>query len=77
MICFGFAGFYSKDLILESALGSGTSVGHFAYVLGLIAVFMTAFYSWRLLIMTFHGKPRADQHTMEHVHESPGSCWGR
>jgi len=68
---FGFAGFYSKDLILESALGIGTAVGKFAYVLGLISVFMTAFYSWRLLIMTFHGKPRADEHTMEHVHESP------
>lgn len=67
---FGFAGFYSKDLILESALASDTPVGHFVYVLGLIAVFMTAFYSWRLIIMTFHGKPRADHHTMEHVHES-------
>ena len=32
---------------------------------------MTAFYSWRLMIMTFHGQPRADHHTMEHVHESP------
>ena len=67
----GFAGFYSKDLILESALGIGSKVGLFAYVLGLIAVFMTAFYSWRLIILTFHGKPRADEHTMEHVHESP------
>jgi len=36
-----------------------------------IAAFLTAFYSWRLIIMTFHGKPRADKHTMEHVHESP------
>src|SRR5262249_26124142 len=33
--------------------------------------FMTAFYSWRLLILTFHGKPRADEHVMAHVHESP------
>ncbi|MDR3449990.1 MAG: NADH-quinone oxidoreductase subunit L [Alphaproteobacteria bacterium] len=68
---FGFAGFYSKDLILEAAIGSKTGVGTFAYVLGLIAAFMTAFYSWRLIIMTFHGKSRADHHTLEHAHESP------
>src|ERR1700735_3935255 len=47
-----------------------------AYALGLVTVFFTAFYSWRLLIMTFHGKPRADAHTMEHVHESPWSMLG-
>jgi len=68
---FGFAGFYSKDLILESAVASGTWYGHMAYVMGLIAAFMTAFYSWRLIIMTFHGKSRADHHTLEHAHESP------
>jgi NADH-quinone oxidoreductase subunit L len=68
---FGFAGFYSKDLIIESALASGTAVGKFAYIVGLITAFMTAFYSWRLIFLTFHGKPRADHHTMEHVHESP------
>ncbi|MDE1900296.1 MAG: NADH-quinone oxidoreductase subunit L [Alphaproteobacteria bacterium] len=68
---FGFAGFYSKDLILESALASGTGVGKFAYILGTAAVFMTAFYSWRLLIMAFHGTPRADADVMAHVHESP------
>jgi NADH-quinone oxidoreductase subunit L len=67
---FGMAGFYSKDLILESAIASGHWYGMFAYILGTITVFMTAFYSWRLLIMTFHGAPRADHHTMEHVHES-------
>jgi NADH-quinone oxidoreductase subunit L len=66
-----FAGYYSKDLILESAWGSHTAVGHFAYYMGIAAAIMTAFYSWRLIIMTFHGKPRADHHTMEHVHESP------
>lgn len=66
-----FAGYYSKDLILESAWGSGTAVGHFAYWMGIAAAIMTAFYSWRLIILTFHGKPRADRHTMDHVHESP------
>ncbi|MBV8548319.1 MAG: NADH-quinone oxidoreductase subunit L [Alphaproteobacteria bacterium] len=68
---FGFAGFYSKDLILESAIASGTWYGQLAYVLGLAAAFMTAFYSWRLIIMTFHGKSRADHHTLDHAHESP------
>jgi NADH-quinone oxidoreductase subunit L len=43
----------------------------YAFLCGLLAAFLTAFYSWRLLILTFHGKPRADHHTMEHVHESP------
>ena len=66
-----FAGHYSKDAILASAWASETGVGHFAYFLGLAAAFMTAFYSWRLLILVFHGKPRADEHVMGHVHESP------
>ncbi len=66
-----FAGHYSKDAILEAAWGSGTAVGHFAYWIGVAAAFLTAFYSWRLLILTFHGKPRADEHVMAHVHESP------
>src|SRR5258707_7030571 len=39
--------------------------------LGIAAAALTAFYSWRLLFMTFHGKSRADHHTLEHVHESP------
>jgi NADH-quinone oxidoreductase subunit L len=67
---FGFAGFYSKDMILEAAYQGG-GVGQFAYWLGVAAAFFTAFYSWRLIIMTFYGAPRADHHTMEHAHESP------
>jgi NADH-quinone oxidoreductase subunit L len=66
-----FSGYYSKDAILEAAWASHTLSGHYGFWCGLIAAFLTAFYSWRLLIMTFHGKPRADHHTMEHVHESP------
>jgi NADH-quinone oxidoreductase subunit L len=66
-----FAGFYSKDSILESAFASGSVVGHYAFWLGIAAAFMTAFYSWRLLFMTFHGKPRCDHETLHHVHESP------
>ena len=66
-----FAGFFSKDMILEAAFASGTTHGLIAYALGVTTAFMTAFYSWRLLFLTFHGAPRADHHTMEHVHESP------
>src|SRR5260370_20965773 len=66
-----FAGFYSKDTILAAAWASGTAVGRYSFVLGVFTAFLTAFYSWRLLIMTFHGKPRADEETLHHVHESP------
>ncbi|HTR15729.1 MAG TPA: NADH-quinone oxidoreductase subunit L, partial [Acetobacteraceae bacterium] len=66
-----FAGYWSKDAILESAYAAHSAVGTYGFICGVSAAFLTAFYSWRLLIMTFHGKPRADHHTMEHVHESP------
>jgi NADH-quinone oxidoreductase subunit L len=66
-----FAGYFSKDAILEAAYAAGTPVGYYAYWLGIAAAFLTSFYSWRLLFMTFHGKSRADHHTLEHVHESP------
>jgi NADH-quinone oxidoreductase subunit L len=66
-----FAGYYSKDTILEAAFAAHSNVGLLAYALGVGAAFLTAFYSWRLLILTFHGKPRADEHVMAHVHESP------
>lgn len=65
-----FAGYYSKDMIIEVAYAAG-GVGQYAYIMGMAAAILTAFYSWRLLFMTFHGKPRADHHVMEHVHESP------
>jgi NADH-quinone oxidoreductase subunit L len=68
---FPFAGFYSKDAILEAAWAAHSGIGHYGFWCALIAAFLTAFYSWRLLIMTFHGTPRADHHTMQHVHESP------
>ncbi len=66
-----FAGYYSKDLILEADFAKVGDAARFAYWLGVAAAFMTAFYSWRMIFMTFHGKPRADKHTMDHVHESP------
>ena len=66
-----FAGYFSKDTILEAAWAANTTQGQFAYVLGVVAAFLTAFYSWRLIFMTFHGKPRASKEVMHHVHESP------
>ena len=64
---YGFAGFLSKDAVIESAwVGSS-----YAFILLVIAAFMTSFYSWRLLFMTFFGTPRGDAHTHDHAHESP------
>jgi NADH-quinone oxidoreductase subunit L len=68
---FGFAGFYSKDIILESAFAAHSGPGAFAFWLGIVAAAMTAFYSWRLLFMTFSGHARGDHHAHEHAHESP------
>jgi NADH-quinone oxidoreductase subunit L len=66
-----FAGYFSKDSILLASWASGTAVGRYSFCLGVFTAFLTAFYSWRLLLMTFHGKPRADEHTLHHAHESP------
>jgi NADH-quinone oxidoreductase subunit L len=66
-----FAGFYSKDIVLEAAYAAGTWAGTLAFWFGLVAALLTAFYSWRLLILTFHGAPRANEAVMARVHESP------
>jgi NADH-quinone oxidoreductase subunit L len=71
----GFAGFHSKDIILESAWGAHSLVGNYAFWMGIAAALMTAFYSWRLLFLTFHGAARCDEKTLAHVHESPASMW--
>ncbi len=65
------AGYYSKDLIIEAAYVSGGAFSGFAFWAGIIAAFMTAFYSGRLLFMTFHGKTRCSNKVFSHVHESP------
>jgi len=54
---FGFAGFYSKDTVIEAAYaaGQGNGVAYFAFIIGVIVAGLTAFYSWRLAFMTFHG----------------------
>ena len=70
----GFAGFYSKDMIIEEAFmmgQDGVSFGMFAFWVGVFAAFLTSFYSWRLIFMTFHGEHRGDKETLRHAHESP------
>ncbi len=66
----GFAGFHSKDAIIEM-----THAAHlpydYAFWMLVLAAFMTSFYSWRLMFMTFHGKTRAEPDTYKHAHESP------
>jgi NADH-quinone oxidoreductase subunit L len=66
-----FAGFYSKDIMIEVDWVSTLPVGKIAFVFGLSSVILTAFYSWRLLLLTFHGNPRADDAVMSHIQESP------
>src|SRR6476620_11106061 len=71
---FGFAGFYSKDAIIESAYAHGTGLGRFAFAVGVFAALLTSFYSWRLVFLTFFGKPRwaASEHIQHALHDSHG-----
>ena len=69
----GFAGFLSKDAVIESTFAGGTDAATFAFWALVVAAAFTSFYSWRLLFMTFFGEPRGDRHAHEHVHESPAS----
>jgi NADH-quinone oxidoreductase subunit L len=64
-----FAGFFSKDEILAEAFAQNPV----AWGVALVASLLTAFYMFRLLFLTFFGSPRASEHAMEHIHESPKS----
>jgi NADH-quinone oxidoreductase subunit L len=65
---FGFAGFYSKDAILEAAWARGTGLSQLAFWAGTIAALLTSFYSWRLMFLTFWGKPRwAESEHIQHA----------
>ncbi len=65
-----FAGWWSKDAILEAAWSAHTGVGLYGWVMGSITAFITALYSFRLVFVVFHGAPR-DAHLAAHAHESP------
>ncbi|MCC0019623.1 MAG: NADH-quinone oxidoreductase subunit L [Nitratireductor sp.] len=67
----GTAGFFSKDAIIESVFVGHNAFSGPAFTLLVVAALFTSFYSWRLIFMTFHGKPRASADVMSHVHESP------
>jgi NADH-quinone oxidoreductase subunit L len=68
---FGFAGFYSKDAILEAAFASGSDAGMIAFAVGVFAALLTSFYSWRLVFLTFFGTPRwaTSEHIRHAVHD--------
>jgi NADH-quinone oxidoreductase subunit L len=81
---FGFAGFYSKDAIIEAAFASGSESGGVAFAVAVFAALLTSFYSWRLIFLTFYGKPRwsqsehiqhavhgHDAHSDHHAHTTP------
>ena len=69
----GFAGFWSKDAILEVAFARQNGAGQFAFWAGAIAALLTSFYSWRLMFLTFWGKPRwiESEHIQHAVHKTP------
>ncbi len=68
----GFAGFYSKDMVIEAAWAAHTGQGVFAYWMGVAAAVLTGLYSGRLIFMTFHGKPAIPE-AYEKAHESPAT----
>ncbi|HEX8640066.1 MAG TPA: proton-conducting transporter membrane subunit, partial [Allosphingosinicella sp.] len=71
---FGLAGFFSKDAIIESAFASGTTVGGLAFFVGVFAALLTSFYSWRLVFLTFFGRPRwaRSEHIQHALHDAHG-----
>ncbi len=83
---FGFAGFYSKDAIIEAAFARGTTAGYTAFAVGVFAALLTSFYSWRLMFLTFWGTPRwagsahiqhavhDDHHHAAHTHHDDGTA---
>ncbi|MGE0846222.1 MAG: NADH-quinone oxidoreductase subunit L [Flavobacteriaceae bacterium] len=65
------AGYFSKDAIIEATFASHAPAAGFAFAMTVIAAFLTSFYSWRLMFLTFHGRSRASADVLHHVHESP------
>jgi NADH-quinone oxidoreductase subunit L len=74
----GFAGFYSKDSIIESAFASAAGghspVGLFAFFIGILAAGLTAYYSWRLVFMTFHNRPMWKDGDAHHADDHASSA---
>jgi NADH-quinone oxidoreductase subunit L len=70
---FPFAGFFSKDEILWQSWAKDTSAYHVLWIIGWVTAAMTALYMFRLMYLTFHGRPRMDHEVEHHIHESPRS----
>ena len=66
-----FSGYYSKESILENAYFASSFMANFAYIVGILTALLTAFYSWRLLFLTFHGTNRSEPKYYSEAHESP------
>ena len=65
------AGYYSKDAIIESAYLASSGFSSYAFIIGLLGVLMTSFYSWRLMFLTFNGTSRIEEKDISRIHESP------
>ncbi len=65
------SGYYSKESILENAYYTSNNIAYFAYIVGIVTALLTAFYSWRLLFLTFHGENRSEIKIYKNAHESP------
>ena len=66
-----FSGYYSKESILENAYFASSAMAQYAYIIGILTALLTAFYSWRLLFLTFHGETRSPKNVYKELHESP------
>jgi len=69
----GFAGFFSKDEILWQSWAKDSSAYHVLWIIGWVTAAMTALYMFRLMYLTFHGRPRMEHEVEHHIHESPRS----
>ena len=65
------SGFVSKDAVIVAAYAAGTPIAMYGFVLTSVAALLTSFYSWRLMFLTFEGKPREKPEVWEHAHEPP------
>ncbi|MGH8512857.1 MAG: NADH-quinone oxidoreductase subunit L, partial [Gammaproteobacteria bacterium] len=65
------SGFVSKDAVIEAAYATHSPIGMYGFVLTAVAALLTSFYSWRLMFLTFEGKPREKPEVLEHAHEPP------
>ena len=71
----GFSGYFSKDAIIEAVHHADIPGAGYAYLMVLLGVFVTGFYTFRMFFLVFHGEERMDEHTREHLHETRPVVW--